>query len=459
MAWDDPEVEWERYRMVIVRTTWDYSDSEHVAARFRAWLRRLRAGGVHVYNDARLMTWNISKRYLQELHEEAGIATIPTLHVVPGQPTPDLSAIISKHGWRQLVIKPCISGGSRDSIRVDGNSPESVARGQHFLHAMLTTGVCHEELSGAVEAEPVPQPSDSVAADGGSEPQHLVHLHRLPSRRSMKLPSPEEAAAMAMRMAEAAGKAAVLSPSTSSMPALVPAPALPPSAGASAADGSGGANYDAAFPPLVRANSGLSSAHRCAGEMLIQPYIQTVEEHGEISVLIVDGKPRAALAKKPRHGDFRVQASFGGSTEAITLTAEETTFVEKILQSAKQIVEAYELPSTPLSPAQSAHVLPRVLPSDGLLCGRVDMLRLTPKAYADVFEDEAVGLACDSVPSSDPRSSSDSPIARVSPQSSPLLLLELEVIEPCMYFRVYPHLAEEVADAIGARLKKLAACK
>jgi glutathione synthase/RimK-type ligase-like ATP-grasp enzyme len=49
-----------------------------------------------------------------------------------------------------------------------------------------------------------------------------------------------------------------------------------------------------------------------AGDVLVQPYLASVETRGELSVVVVDGEVSHAVRKLPRTGDYRIQEEFGG---------------------------------------------------------------------------------------------------------------------------------------------------
>jgi glutathione synthase/RimK-type ligase-like ATP-grasp enzyme len=51
------------------------------------------------------------------------------------------------------------------------------------------------------------------------------------------------------------------------------------------------------------------------GDVVVQPYIETVTRDGEWSLIFVDGSFGHAVVKRPKPGDFRVQEEWGGSTE------------------------------------------------------------------------------------------------------------------------------------------------
>jgi glutathione synthase/RimK-type ligase-like ATP-grasp enzyme len=51
------------------------------------------------------------------------------------------------------------------------------------------------------------------------------------------------------------------------------------------------------------------------GDVLVQPYLPTVETRGELSVVVVDGQASHAVRKRPIPGEFRIQEEFGGRYE------------------------------------------------------------------------------------------------------------------------------------------------
>lgn len=52
------------------------------------------------------------------------------------------------------------------------------------------------------------------------------------------------------------------------------------------------------------------------GDVIIQPYLREIGD-GELSLIFVEGNFTHAVRKRPAPGDFRVQAQFGGTTEAV----------------------------------------------------------------------------------------------------------------------------------------------
>ncbi len=104
VIWDDPSAAWDAYELVVIRSTWDYSDRR---PDFLAWSARL----PRVLNSLPVLVWNTDKTYLRELSAR-GIAVVPTTWVEPGT---DLEALSLPGG--EVVVKPAVSAGSRNTER------------------------------------------------------------------------------------------------------------------------------------------------------------------------------------------------------------------------------------------------------------------------------------------------------------------------------------------------------
>lgn len=62
--------------------------------------------------------------------------------------------------------------------------------------------------------------------------------------------------------------------------------------------------------------------------MMLQPFLHSIPQKGEISMMIIGGEFTHAVLKKPKEGDFRVQNDFGGSVELYEPSQEEIAFAE-----------------------------------------------------------------------------------------------------------------------------------
>jgi len=102
ISWD-ASVDWGVFDLVVIRSTWDYVNRRD---EFLAWAERV---GPHLHNPAAIVRWNTDKQYLIEL-AAAGVPVVPTIFLRPGDPIeiPDLP---------ELVVKPAISAGARDTER------------------------------------------------------------------------------------------------------------------------------------------------------------------------------------------------------------------------------------------------------------------------------------------------------------------------------------------------------
>lgn len=101
-VWDDPQVDWEAFTLVVVRSTWDYPRD---LPGFLAWARSV----PRLVNPAPVLAWNTDKRYLAEV-AGAGLPVVQTTFLDPGEPLP---AGLPE----ELVLKPTVSAGSRDTGR------------------------------------------------------------------------------------------------------------------------------------------------------------------------------------------------------------------------------------------------------------------------------------------------------------------------------------------------------
>ena len=109
VAWDDPAVDWSRYPLVVLRSTWNYI---HKLEAFRAWLSRL-SSSTALLNPAADVLWNLDKRYLRELASE-GVAVVPTRWV---EREDERSSAELLAGLEDVVIKPVVSAGSFSTDR------------------------------------------------------------------------------------------------------------------------------------------------------------------------------------------------------------------------------------------------------------------------------------------------------------------------------------------------------
>lgn len=125
VAWDDPTVSWSRFDLVLLRSTWNYTECP---VEFLAWCERV-AGSTRLLNPPDLVRWNTDKRYLADLASK-GVPVIPAHFLAPG----DDPAAFPTHA--EFVVKPCIGAGSRDTQRYTApNRAAAVAHAKRLLDA------------------------------------------------------------------------------------------------------------------------------------------------------------------------------------------------------------------------------------------------------------------------------------------------------------------------------------
>lgn len=112
VAWDAAE-DWGRFAALLVRTPWDYY-LRHES--FLAWVGRIEALGVPLWNPPAVLRWNSDKRYLLEVAEQ-GLPVVPT-RLVPQGHLLRLASIMDQHGWDDAVLKPAVSAGAHATVRV-----------------------------------------------------------------------------------------------------------------------------------------------------------------------------------------------------------------------------------------------------------------------------------------------------------------------------------------------------
>jgi glutathione synthase/RimK-type ligase-like ATP-grasp enzyme len=104
--WSDPAVDWTGFDVIWISSTWDYHERTE---EFRAWLARAQEA-TRLENPARVVEWNLDKRYLREL-EEAGVRVIPTVWADP-KGAGAAGAEAAEAGWERIVVKPTIDLGA-----------------------------------------------------------------------------------------------------------------------------------------------------------------------------------------------------------------------------------------------------------------------------------------------------------------------------------------------------------
>ena len=112
-AWSDPEVDWSTYSHLLIKSTWDYFD---YYPEFLTWIEKIKSLGIPVLNDLNTVKWNSSKEYLLQIEGE-GFPVIAGLILRKGS-KPDLVQILEKVNSEILVVKPLVSGGAKNTLKI-----------------------------------------------------------------------------------------------------------------------------------------------------------------------------------------------------------------------------------------------------------------------------------------------------------------------------------------------------
>src|SRR6516164_1277068 len=111
--WDDGEVDWARFDLVLLRSAWDYTER---LPQFLAWVERTAARTLLI-NPVPVVRWNSDKHYLLEL-ARAQLPVVPTcIAEARSSARPVLEEFLAQHAGAELVVKPAVGAGSRDARR------------------------------------------------------------------------------------------------------------------------------------------------------------------------------------------------------------------------------------------------------------------------------------------------------------------------------------------------------
>ena len=130
VSWSDPEVKWEQFSLLLIKSTWDYFD---YYSDFLAWINKIKKLGIPTLNSMETILWNSSKRYLLEI-ESKGFPVIAGMILERGVPV-SKEKIDSKINANTWVIKPLVSGGAKNTLKIsDENWNDQVEKIQSWVN-------------------------------------------------------------------------------------------------------------------------------------------------------------------------------------------------------------------------------------------------------------------------------------------------------------------------------------
>ncbi|WP_439475632.1 ATP-grasp domain-containing protein [Algoriphagus formosus] len=114
MPWSDQKVDWAQYDALLIKSVWDYFD---YYPEFLQWMDRMESLKIPVFNDLKTIRWNSSKTYLLEM-DKKGFPVIAGVLLDKGS-TFDPKAVLEGLAVKEFVIKPLVSGGAKNTFRLD----------------------------------------------------------------------------------------------------------------------------------------------------------------------------------------------------------------------------------------------------------------------------------------------------------------------------------------------------
>jgi glutathione synthase/RimK-type ligase-like ATP-grasp enzyme len=127
--WTDATVNWQSYDLAILKSPWDYFDK---IQQFYHWLSHLEKLQVPLLNPAPVVKWNGDKHYLTDIADK-GLRVTPTLYLEQGQ-MPELDQYFDVFHTEKIIVKPCISGGSKNTFAI---TRADIARTTSLLQPLL----------------------------------------------------------------------------------------------------------------------------------------------------------------------------------------------------------------------------------------------------------------------------------------------------------------------------------
>jgi glutathione synthase/RimK-type ligase-like ATP-grasp enzyme len=114
VPWSRPDIAWDSYDAVVMRSTWDYIKTPDT---FLSILTNIERAGTPLFNNLDLVRWNIQKTYLRDLAAR-GVPVVPTVWRDRLEPA-TLSSLLKEVGTDETVIKPVIGASASGAYRID----------------------------------------------------------------------------------------------------------------------------------------------------------------------------------------------------------------------------------------------------------------------------------------------------------------------------------------------------
>jgi glutathione synthase/RimK-type ligase-like ATP-grasp enzyme len=127
-VWNDPQVDWERFDVIIIKSPWDYFD---MIEDFYDWMKELKSKNIKVLNPIDTLTWNADKHYLQDI-AGAGLNVTPSIFTSKGNKI-ELDPYFASFNTTMLIVKPAVSGGSKNTFKVTAANVREITEKLNLL--------------------------------------------------------------------------------------------------------------------------------------------------------------------------------------------------------------------------------------------------------------------------------------------------------------------------------------
>jgi glutathione synthase/RimK-type ligase-like ATP-grasp enzyme len=131
-VWDDASVDWSRYDLTVVRSTWDFARRR---AEFVKWAQAV----PRIENQAKVLEWNTDRRYFKALAER-GVPVIDTIWLDPESHLSSRAIHARMPAFGDFVVKPVVFAGSEDIARYQPISAQSRAKAIAHTQRLLAKG-------------------------------------------------------------------------------------------------------------------------------------------------------------------------------------------------------------------------------------------------------------------------------------------------------------------------------
>jgi len=114
VPWDDNHLNWSNYDTLILRSCWNY----HLyPEKFLAWLAKIEKLNIKLWNPAKIVRWNINKKYLFDL-EKKGFDVVPS-KLINANAVLNFDEISQQFDCSELIIKPAIGASAYGLKRIN----------------------------------------------------------------------------------------------------------------------------------------------------------------------------------------------------------------------------------------------------------------------------------------------------------------------------------------------------